>query len=77
MLDQLGPCVEQPNNSATIAAVFAGINLLLASWLANRRIKKDRDDDRRWLQNTAQHQTVRRELRYGPSADVEDDKARP
>ena len=77
MLFQGGPCDNSANNAHIIAAVFAGFNLLLLTFLTNRRIRKDKNDDARWTRNEAQHQMVRRELRYGPSADVEDNEHQP
>jgi hypothetical protein len=33
---------------AIISAIFGGLNLLLNTFLANRRVRKDRLDDQRW-----------------------------
>jgi len=69
------PCPTTSNAVMMFHIATTAVTTILVAFLTQRRIRKDKTDAERWRQNEAQHQVVRRELRYGPSADVEDDDA--
>lgn len=77
MMDQaIGPCITGWSPAEIIASVSGGLNLLLLTFLAKRRVQKDRADNVRWsvcpllsdgpLHESHKHKRGVRGVRGGP-----------
>jgi len=55
------PCSASHDWMFLVHVVLTAMNAALATFLAYRRVRKDKHDDRRWLRNSAEHERNRRD----------------
>jgi len=67
------PCAGMSDTVMVVHMVVSAVPAVLTLFLAQRRVRKDRDDKRRWSNNEEQHVEVLHEVRKTKGKSPNDD----